>query len=250
MIKRILGLTAIGILMTTGLVQAQTKPLQLALIEDIQLVPATDSIKGLRLNIYGVNEDVMGLSLGFVNKSLGNTSGAELGLINITDGEFHGWQSAWAYSLTRGRFIGLQQGIVTVAEGDFTGLQGGIYSQVDGNFKGVQSALVGVTKGDYSGWQANFVNWTEGKFIGVQSGLLNITKANLSGIQLGAMNKVDGTLKGGQLGIVNCSGETQGLQLGFLNHSKMLNGGLQIGLGNINENKDPFGFLPFVNWSF
>jgi len=67
---------------------------------------------------------------------------------------------------------------------------------------------------------------------------------------MAGFNKVEGTMKGVQLGIVNCTGETNGLQLGLINHTKNLNGGLQIGLGNINANKDPFGFLPFVNWNF
>ena len=251
MMKRILALSAMCLLLGTGLAHADTKPIQLALWDTIQLVPAEDSIKGLRLEIYGVNDNVMGLSLGFAHKSTGNTSGAEFGLVSITEGEFHGWQGSWIYSSSKGKVIGLQGGIVSMAGADFTGLQGGFLSVTEGNFKGLQGGLVAITKGNYSGWQHGFVNWTEGKFIGVQSGLVNISKADFSGLAVGGFNQAEGVMKGVQVGVVNCTGETNsGLQLGFINHTKKLNGGLQIGLGNINENKEPFGFLPFVNWNF
>ncbi len=250
MMKRILALSAMCVLLGAGLAQADTKPVQLALWETIQLVPAEDSIKGLRLEVYGVNDNVMGVSLGFAHKSTGNTSGLEYGLVSITEGEFHGWQGSWAYSSSTGKVIGLQGAIVTMAGADFTGLQNGLVAVTEGNFKGLQGGLVAITKGNYSGWQGGWINWTEGKYIGLQTGLVNINKADFSGVGLGGFNKVEGVLKGAQLGVVNCTGETQGLQLGFINHTKMLNGGLQVGLGNINENKEPFGFLPFVNWNF
>lgn len=247
--NQILALTA-AVCVLFGAGTAQAAPIQLALWETIQLVPADESIKGLRLEVYGVNDNVMGVSLGFAHKSTGNTSGAEFGLVSITEGEFHGWQGSWAYSSSTGKVIGLQGGIVAMGGADVTGLQGGFLAVTEGNFKGLQGGLVAITKGNYSGWQHGFVNWTEGKYIGLQTGFVNINKADFSGIGLGGFNKVEGVLKGGQLGVVNCTGETQGLQLGFINHTKMLNGGLQIGLGNINENKEPFGFLPFVNWNF
>jgi len=176
MFKRILGITAAGILMAAAVAHADPKPIQLALTPEIELVPADESIKGLRLNIYGENKDVMGLSLGFVNKSTGNTSGVELGLVDLTEGEFHGWQYGWAYAKTEGRFIGLQNGIVTYTGGNFTGLQYGLVDTTAGNYKGVQVGLVAITKGDFSGWQAGSLIGLKENLLAFKTGLLTLAK--------------------------------------------------------------------------
>jgi hypothetical protein len=41
----------------------------------------------------------------------------------------------------------------------------------------------------------------------------------------------------------------RGLQFGFVNYTKSLDG-LQIGLGNYNGNKKPMEFMVLANWSF
>ena len=229
-------LTLIGLLATTVVVHAEAKPVQLSLFEPIQMVPADESINGLRLNLfYVVNQDVTGLSISFlgVDRAKGNVEGVELGLGNWVDGDMFGWQPALV-SRTGKRFVGWQGGFAAVTEGDFTGLQSGVVTW---------------TEGFFHGWQAGLVTYNAGRFIGLQTGLVNVTKGQGSGLELGVVNWADGSMKGVQLGLFNYANEVHGLQLGFGNYTKSLDG-VQIGLGNYNGKKEPFEFLPFVNWSF
>ena len=93
MTKRTLVLIGMFLFVFSGAALAvDEKPIQLARVEDVQLVPKEESIKGLRLSIYGVNEDMTGLSLGFIHKSTGNVKGIELGLVGISEGDFFGFQ--------------------------------------------------------------------------------------------------------------------------------------------------------------
>lgn len=234
--KKVAALVLIGLLATTGLVHAEAKPVQLSLFDPIQMVPADESIKGLSLNLfYVVNQDVTGLSYSFlgVNRAKGNVEGIQLGLGNWVDGDMFGWQPAFV-SRTGKRFVGWQGGIAAVTEGDFTGLQTGLVSWTEGFFHGAQLGLV---------------NYGVGRFIGFQGGLVNITKGQASGLDLGVVNWADGSFKGIQAGLFNYANEVHGLQLGFGNYAKSLDG-VQIGLGNYNGKKEPFEFLPIVNWSF
>lgn len=61
-----------------------TKPIQVALISPVQLVPPETSVIGLRLNlIYGVNRDVAGLDVGLVNQTTGAGAGLQYGLVGL-----------------------------------------------------------------------------------------------------------------------------------------------------------------------
>jgi hypothetical protein len=78
--KKIAALLVIGLLATTGLVHAEAKPVQLSLFNPIQMVPESESIKLLSLNLlYVVNQDVTGLSISFpgVNRAKGNVQGVQ-----------------------------------------------------------------------------------------------------------------------------------------------------------------------------
>ena len=55
------------------------KFLELALWPQAQLVKQSDSIAGIRLNLYGRNQDVRGLDLGFIHEKTGDFSGVSLG---------------------------------------------------------------------------------------------------------------------------------------------------------------------------
>ena len=55
------------------------KFLQLALWPRAQLVNQSDSIAGIRLNLYGRNQDVRGLDLGYIHETTGDFSGVGLG---------------------------------------------------------------------------------------------------------------------------------------------------------------------------
>ena len=122
--------------------QAEDKPVQLALFNPIQIFPEGTSITGLRLNlIYGKNVSVSGLDVGLVNMSSGGTS------------------------------TGVQWGFVSVNDGSFVGLQANLVSIVRGNMEGIQWSAFNQT-GHASGLQLGLLNMTE-TMNGVQVGLLN-----------------------------------------------------------------------------
>lgn len=169
--KLVLALCAVMVI--AGAAVAAEKPVQLALFNPYQMVPETDSIKGLRLSLfYTVNTDMTGFSLAFLglNRSTGNVQGVEWGLGNWAQGDMYGWQNGW-FNYTQGRFVGLQSGLLNVTEGRSTGVDLGCVNYNTGSFKGVQFGLF-----NYSA-----------QMHGLQLGLINYTK-DLNGVQIGLGN--------------------------------------------------------------
>ena len=222
MVKKILVLALLGLVVMPQLVKAEeAKPVQLAVFNPVQLVPETESIKGLRLSLfYTVNKDVSGLSIVWigVNRATGDVSGVEIGLGNWVEGSAYGGQIGIVNHAGK-RFVGLQYGMANITEGDFTGIQWGL------------------------------VNWTEGFMHGLQAGVLNVSKKQSIGAEVGVVNYNYGSFRGFQGGFVNYAAEMHGFQLGLVNYTKSLEG-LQIGLANYNGNKEPMEFMVLVNWSF
>ena len=212
------------------------EPVQFALWNPVQTVHADQSISGVRIGLfYTLNQDVTGFSttlLG-VDRTTGGFSGLELSLIN--------WVGSFAH--------GVQLGVVNRAATRFVGYQGGLVNVTEGDFTGLQDGVVNWTEGFLHGWQSGLVNFTRGRFVGLQNGFVNVVNGDCSGVQLGAVSYTEGMFKGVQAGIFNYANDMTGLQLGLVNVTKKLNG-LQIGLGNYNGSKEPFEFLPLVNWSF
>lgn len=132
------------------------RPFQAALTPDIAIVPKGDSVRGVALNIWGENE-VTGLSLGFVNGLVGESSGLSYsflgtyaesykgviwgGFLAYSTGDVLGWQ-AGAVNISRGSLVGLQSGVVNIAS-DVRGVQLGLVNYTD-NMYGVQIGLVNV----------------------------------------------------------------------------------------------------------
>jgi len=234
--KRLI-LSALLVLSLVGTAMAgEAKPIQLALFNPVQMVPAEESIKGVSLGlIYAVNQDVTGLSFVFfgVNEAKGNTKGVEFGLGNWVEGFSHGWQAGFV-NRVGSRFVGLQSGILDIVKGDLTGAQLGMVNWAEGYVHGAQAGIF---------------NYSTDRFIGAQLGAVNMAKGEFSGAALGIVNYAEGPVRGFQGGIVNSAAEMHGLQLGLVNYTKSLDG-LQIGLANYNGNKDPLEFMVFVNWSF
>lgn len=138
---------------------AETRPIQLSLINPIQIFPQGDSVKGIRLNlIYGVNQDVKGLDLGLINHTRGDGKGIQYGPIGLVDGDFTGWQN----------------GIVTMTRGRFNGLQTGFYNGA-GTGEMFQWGIINVGK-DIAGLQVGIVNVAE-NLHGLQIGLVNVIKS-------------------------------------------------------------------------
>jgi hypothetical protein len=122
---------------------SQESPIQLALVNPVQLVPESNSITGLRLSlIYGKNAAVSGLDWGLVNITTSNQIGIQWGVYGSTEGSFTGWQGNWV-SVTRGNFTGLQSGIVTYNATKMNGLQFAIVNYA-ATLNGLQLGLINI----------------------------------------------------------------------------------------------------------
>ncbi len=149
-------LITVSFLLVTHMAMAD-RPFQAALTPDIAIVPRGESVRGVALNIWGENE-VSGLSFGFVNGHVGDSFGL-----------------SWSY-------------IGTYAE-NYTGvIWGGFFAHTTGDVVGWQSGMVNISRGTMTGLQSGLVNWGN-DVKGVQFGLVNYTNS-LQGVQIGLANIV------------------------------------------------------------
>lgn len=125
------------------------KPIQLALFDPVQIVPAGQSVKGLRLSlIYSKNVNVTGLDLSFIaSQTTGNFAGVQFALVGVVDKDFLGWQDSLV-NLTGGTATGLQLGFFNKAK-RVEGLQFGLVNHA-GTINGLQIGLVNII--EKGGW--------------------------------------------------------------------------------------------------
>ncbi len=141
-------LVLVGILMLAApyVSSAQSsKPINVALVNPIQIFPEDNPIQGIRINfIYGKNVSMTGLDWGLANHvGTGGFTGVQLGGVNICDGNA----------------MGVQLGLVNYDQKNVEGFQWGWYNQ-----------------GDYvNGFQLGLVNSAQ-TMKGLQIGLLNFIK--------------------------------------------------------------------------
>lgn len=116
------------------------RPVNIALVNPIQIFPEDVPIQGIRLNfIYGKNVSMVGLDWGLANHvGTGGMTGLQWGFVNISDGKYGGVQLGfvnfdqqnvegfqWGF-INRGEFVnGFQLGFVNFA-GSMKGLQIGL----------------------------------------------------------------------------------------------------------------------------
>jgi len=133
-------------------------PVQLALLNPVQLFSDTDAIRGVRFSLlYGKNTAVSGFDLGLVNHTTDAFRGVQFGGVGVSNGDFTGWQNNWV-NVVQGAFEGLQIGVVSTAE---TG-------------RGVQWSGVNHSR-NFRGLQVAVVNYAR-QLDGVQIGLINIIR--------------------------------------------------------------------------
>ena len=127
-------------------IAAQDKPIQLALFNPIQLFDENTSITGLRISLlYGKNATVSGLDWGLVNHTTSGVSkGVQFGLVGLVEADYIGWQDN-GVNITKGKFEGLQWGIVNYA-GTVSGVQIGLVNYAANMTKGLQIGLVNIIK--------------------------------------------------------------------------------------------------------
>ena len=109
----LLALTIMTIMTIIPSAMAKDRPIQLALFAPIQLFPESNSITGIRLSlIYGKNTSVTGLDWGLVNHTTsGRSLGVQFGLVGLADADFVGWKDNFV-NIVKGDFEGLQTGFV------------------------------------------------------------------------------------------------------------------------------------------
>ncbi len=128
---------------------AEGHPIQLALVDPVQLVPDTQSISGLRLTlIYSKNVDVTGFDYSFIaTHTTRNFKGVQIAPVNIVGNDLRGLQWGWV-GLTGGTVTGAQIGLFNKAK-RVEGLQLG-FVNVTGTIHGLQIGLVNVI--EQGGW--------------------------------------------------------------------------------------------------
>jgi len=141
----------------TAPANAEIRPIQLAIWPPLQLFPPEDTIHGVRLSLYGLNQEVQGLDLGIFSRTTGKVVGLQYGIVGLTEGNFTGWQD----------------NAVNITEGKFTGFQSGLFNYSN-DAEGFLCGLVNVTT-SMNGLQLGFINYTR-RLHGLQLGLLNIVK--------------------------------------------------------------------------
>ncbi len=156
------GFTAAVFLALILLVQptmAQQKPIQLALVTPIQIVPDNYGISGVRLSLlYGRNTNVSGIDLGLVNHcTSGRSEGLQWGLVGLVDADFTGFQAAGA-NITQKNFEGFQWGFVNYA-GHCSGFQLGFVNYAM-TMKGLQIGLVNIIRQGGQFPVFPIVNWS------------------------------------------------------------------------------------------
>ncbi|BCS52797.1 LA_2272 family surface repeat-containing protein [Geobacter sp. SVR] len=200
---------------------AEQTPLQLSLVNPVQLFQEETTVKGLRVNlIYGVNKEVQGVDYGLINRTTGTTQGAQLGVfpfggVNLTE-NLYGVQFG-------GVFGGVNIAGEEVKGVQFSGIFGGVNTA--GNVSGAQLAGIigGINRAkDVTGVQI------AGTYLGIN--LAN----NVTGVQVGTVYNQAATVEGLQLGLVNVCDKMRGIQIGLVNVIK----------------DGPLPFFPVVNGSF
>ncbi len=147
----------IGVINTP--IKAQDKPIQIALLNPVQIFPENTSITGLRLNIlYGKNNNVSGLDWGLVNSTTGKQVGLQMGVVNLVDNGFLGLQSGFV-NLTDSKFEGLQWGFVNYHRGKVSGVQFGFINYA-GSMYGLQIGLINIIQQGGAFPFFPIVNWS------------------------------------------------------------------------------------------
>ncbi len=152
-----------------------SRAFELSLWSPVQLGSPTDSVEGIRINVfYAKNADLVGLDWGILGLgyNTGSVKGVQWNFIgSVVNGDMIGWQTG-LYTHTKGEFQGLKGGFINLQGGDFYGWQAGLITLADSKVVGLQTGLFNKA-GDMEGLQLGLINYTE-KLYGVQIGLANI----------------------------------------------------------------------------
>jgi len=153
------GVAILALILVAQPTLAEERPIQLALLAPIQIFPEGDAVAGVRLSLlYGKNAYVSGLDWGLVSHcTSGMSKGVQFGFVGLVEADFLGWQST-AVNITKGNFEGFQWGVVNYA-GHANGLQLGFVNYAL-SMKGLQIGLVNIIKQGGQFPVFPIVNWS------------------------------------------------------------------------------------------
>ena len=152
------------------------EPIQLSLwAPELQLINAGADISGLRLSIYGENNNVKGIDFGFVGVTKGDFTGLGLNFIySKIDGDFKGVDGYGLCTRVGGNAVGVNWNLLNICCGDRTGVALGLLNIDKQELKGLDWGIVNYC-GKLNGVQLGLLNWAESG-CGLQVGLVNIFK--------------------------------------------------------------------------
>jgi hypothetical protein len=151
--KKLFIVTAL-VISAAGLRAEETHGFQASLVPDIAIYPKTAEINGLSLNIWGENPQ-QGVAIGIVNGSTGDSAGFSWGLVNYSD-SYTGVSWAWV-NVNQTSFHGWQAGIVNVSQGEFVGFQSSWILNYAKEMHGLQIGLVNYSE-ELHGVQVGLAN--------------------------------------------------------------------------------------------
>lgn len=188
---------AVLVSFTSSFAFAAASPLAVTIFPPIQFPPEDFNVTGLRVGLIGKHRDVYGI---------------DIGLGNVTTGDFRG--------------IGLAAGM-NLTYGDVTA---------------IAAQIGGITN----------INYGKANIFGVQLALAanyNSAESSVTGLQLSLANLADHTtIYGLQAGVYNKAREVYGFQVGLVNFAERLHG-IQIGLLNFHK-QGTFVVSPIINAGF
>ncbi len=196
-----------------------------------------------RPDVYGIRLDMP------YGHNKGSVIGVDLGIVGVADEDVIGIAVTAANIADMGATEGLQFGLLANRTKELYGIQ--LASTLNWNEDiayGFQMALVNYD-GEFYGLQLGGINWFVGNAYGASIGAFMLSNSSFTGFSAGCLNYAMKKMSGLQLGGINLAAESSaGLQLGLVNISKH-HEGVQLGLINLNSS----GFLPcfpFVNFNF
>jgi hypothetical protein len=132
---------------------------QLSLFNPVQLYPETESIHGLRLNVYGKNQSLKGFDIGFLNHlGKGQSKALQWGFIgNISDGNFEGVQFSDIFNISQKTLTGAQLSPFNYAN-HTEGIQFGLIN-FSKSLNGVQLGLINIIQEGGVLPIMPFINW-------------------------------------------------------------------------------------------
>lgn len=145
----LLVITLVLLANTSFIFAEDEKPIQIGLVNPVQIHNEETSITGLKLNLlHSTNQDVKGLDWGFFSSVKGNFTGIQGNMANFTKGDALGLQTAFYSSANK-----------------MTGLQVGWFNKVT-TLNGLQFGLVNIAK-EANGIQLGFLNFNGTGFLPV-----------------------------------------------------------------------------------